>query len=59
MDAGCVDKDDLGVPRGEYALNRSTGGLGLMRSDGQFLTNERVQQCGFAGVWTASYGDEA
>src|ERR1700691_1852278 len=59
MDAGGVEEDDLGIRKGEHALDGRAGGLGLVGDDGDLGADDLVQQRGFTGVGAAENGNKA
>ena len=58
VDAGGIDKDDLGLGRSEDAAQAVAGGLGSGGGDGDFLADEGVHQRRFADIGPTDDGDE-
>ena len=56
---GRIDKNDLRVVAIQDSLDTIARGLRLGRDDGDFLTDQRVYESGFARVWAANNRDEA
>ena len=58
VDSGRIDEDDLRVVAIQNSLNAVAGGLRLGRNDGDFASDESIDERGFAGVGAADDCDE-
>jgi len=54
-----IHKNYLGIGTSKNALNGGARSLRFIRDDGDFLSNERIQQSRFARVGAPEYGNEA
>lgn len=59
MDSRGINEQNLGVGNVMYAENAVTSGLGLVRSNGYFLTKDSIEQGRFTDVRTTDYRNKA
>ena len=57
LKTGRINKNELGLRVGHYAVDAMAGGLGFFGSDTDFLPYQPIEQCRFADVGATHYGD--
>ena len=59
MDAGRIQKHDLGIIRVHNAHNTIASCLGSITHNGDFFANQAIGQSGFAHIGTTHHGHKA